>query len=388
MSQVLLDMRAAGAELGWLRSPQEEGWELLQTVVNGSMFYTYSVCNVAGGDQDNWLRTTFIQRRPAASRVFVELRFIVRDCNSFDGASLACKETFNMYAAESDADVGTSFRKGLFRKVATVAPDEISVRGELRVNTETKVVESLSHKGFYLAFQDLGGCVALLSVRVYYKSCPATVLGLATFPDTVAGVDGVALREVSGQCVPNAISSEMPRIHCTLEGEWVVPVGQCQCQPGFEALNNSCRGSSLMCSETAETQSLWCHTGARGRAAAFRWLHGGECGQRGDSRSRSPLCTTCQPSECGKAQGKPEGGFKGGRRSARRWPDVARAGVLSPATVGTHSTPGAEVSTSHNPRLLDIVMSVALGSNGAKKDRLKLFMTNVYWNSGTQQELS
>uniref|UniRef100_A0A8C9TNX7 receptor protein-tyrosine kinase n=1 Tax=Scleropages formosus TaxID=113540 RepID=A0A8C9TNX7_SCLFO len=211
------------------------------TVVNGSMFYTYSVCNVAGGDQDNWLRTTFIQRRPAASRVFVELRFIVRDCNSFDGASLACKETFNMYAAESDADVGTSFRKGLFRKMATVAPDEISVRGELRVNTETKVVESLSHKGFYLAFQDLGGCVALLSVRVYYKSCPATVLGLATFPDTVAGVDGVALREVSGQCVPNAISSEMPRIHCTLEGEWVVPVGQCQCQPGFEALNNSCR---------------------------------------------------------------------------------------------------------------------------------------------------
>uniref|UniRef100_A0A8C9RBD0 receptor protein-tyrosine kinase n=1 Tax=Scleropages formosus TaxID=113540 RepID=A0A8C9RBD0_SCLFO len=224
-----------------IQPPHKGHWELLQTVVNGSMFYTYSVCNVAGGDQDNWLRTTFIQRRPAASRVFVELRFIVRDCNSFDGASLACKETFNMYAAESDADVGTSFRKGLFRKMATVAPDEISVRGELRVNTETKVVESLSHKGFYLAFQDLGGCVALLSVRVYYKSCPATVLGLATFPDTVAGVDGVALREVSGQCVPNAISSEMPRIHCTLEGEWVVPVGQCQCQPGFEALNNSCR---------------------------------------------------------------------------------------------------------------------------------------------------
>ncbi|KAL4648370.1 ephrin type-A receptor 2-like isoform X2 [Arapaima gigas] len=239
--EVLLDMRAAGSELGWLCSPQEEGWELLQTVVNGSLFYTYSVCSVLKGEQDNWLRTTFIQRRPAASRIFVELQFIVRDCNSFDGAPLSCKETFNMYAAEADADVGTSFRKGHFRKVATVAPDEISVRGDLKVNIETKVVEALSRKGFYLAFQDLGGCVALLSVRVYYKSCPAIVLGLAAFPDTVAGVDSVALREVSGQCVSNAVSMETPRMHCTLEGEWVVPVGQCQCQPGFEAVNQTCQ---------------------------------------------------------------------------------------------------------------------------------------------------
>ncbi|XP_023687112.1 ephrin type-A receptor 2-like isoform X1 [Paramormyrops kingsleyae] len=239
--EVLLDMKSAGGELGWLQWPSEQGWEVLQTVVNGSMFYTYSVCNVVEGEQDNWLRTTFVQRRPAATRVFVELRFVVRDCNSFDGASLTCKETFNMYAAEADADVGTSFRKGQFRKVATVAPDEISVRGELKVNTETKVVESLSRKGFYLAFQDLGSCVALLSVRIYYKICPATVLGLASFPDTVAGAEGGALREVTGTCVANAISQEPPRIYCTLNGEWVVQVGQCRCKPGYEAANGSCQ---------------------------------------------------------------------------------------------------------------------------------------------------
>lgn len=208
------------------------------------MFYTYSVCNVVEGEQDNWLRTTFVQRRPAATRVFVELRFVVRDCNSFDGASLTCKETFNMFAAEADADVGTSFRKGQFRKVATVAPDEISIRGELKVNTETKVVESLSRKGFYLAFQDLGSCVALLSVRIYYKICPAAVLGLASFPDTVAGAEGGALREVTGTCIANAISQETPRIYCTLNGEWVVQVGQCRCKPGYEAVNGSCQGET------------------------------------------------------------------------------------------------------------------------------------------------
>ncbi|KAL4658517.1 ephrin type-A receptor 2-like [Arapaima gigas] len=237
--EVLLDMKALGADLGWLTSPNELGWEVAQTVVNGSMFYTYSVCNVVEGEQDNWLRTTFIQRQPAATRVFVELHFIVRGCNSFGSTSLSCKETFNMYMAEADADVGTSFRKSQFRKVATVAPDEITSRGELRVNIETRGVGPLSHKGFYLAFQDLGACVALLSVRVYYKTCRGTVKSLATFPDTVAG--GESLTQVAGVCVENAASQDPPRIYCTADGEWVVPVGQCQCLPGYEAIRESCQ---------------------------------------------------------------------------------------------------------------------------------------------------
>uniref|UniRef100_A0A8C7WF87 receptor protein-tyrosine kinase n=1 Tax=Oncorhynchus mykiss TaxID=8022 RepID=A0A8C7WF87_ONCMY len=217
-------------------------WEVVQRTLNGSQFYTYSVCNVGEREQDNWLRTTFIQRRPSASRVFVELQFIVRDCNSFDGSSLTCKETFNLFSSESDADIGTNFRKGQFKKVATIAPDEITSRNELHINTETRVVESLSRKGFYLAFQDIGACVALLSVRVYYKTCPATVKSLAAFPETVAGGgENQALREVAGGCVENAVSEETPRIYCTVDGEWVVPVGQCQCRPGYEAVNGTCR---------------------------------------------------------------------------------------------------------------------------------------------------
>uniref|UniRef100_A0A673ZAD4 receptor protein-tyrosine kinase n=1 Tax=Salmo trutta TaxID=8032 RepID=A0A673ZAD4_SALTR len=217
-------------------------WEVVQRSLNGSQFYTYSVCNVGEREQDNWLRTTFIQRRPSASRVFVELQFIVRDCNSFDGSSLTCKETFNLFSSESDADIGTNFRKGQFKKVATIAPDEITSRNELHINTETRVVESLSRKGFYLAFQDIGACVALLSVRVYYKTCPAAVKSLAAFPETVAGGgENQALREVAGACIENAVSEEMPRIYCTVDGEWVVPVGQCQCRPGYEAVNGTCR---------------------------------------------------------------------------------------------------------------------------------------------------
>uniref|UniRef100_A0A667WVG1 receptor protein-tyrosine kinase n=1 Tax=Myripristis murdjan TaxID=586833 RepID=A0A667WVG1_9TELE len=213
-------------------------WEIVQTVVNGSLLYTYSVCNIDSSDQDNWLRTTFIQRRPGTTRFSVELHFVVRDCNTFDGASLACKETFNLFISEADADVGTSFRKGQFRKVATIAPDEITQgRGLLKINMETRTVGPLSQKGFYLAFQDMGACVALLSVRVYYKTCPSTVQSLAAFPETVAD----SLREVEGSCVDNAVSQATPRIYCTAEGEWVVPVGQCQCRAGYETTGDSCQ---------------------------------------------------------------------------------------------------------------------------------------------------
>ncbi|XP_059926301.1 ephrin type-A receptor 2a [Gadus macrocephalus] len=235
--QVLLDMNAAGGELGWLTSPYEDGWEIVQTVVNGSLLYTYSVCNVDANDQDNWVRTTFIQRRPEATRVSVELQFVVRDCNSFDGASLACKETLNLFVSEADADVGTNFRKGTFRKVATIAPDEITRgRGALKVNTETRTVGPLSQKGFYLAFQDMGACVALISVRVFYKTCPTTVQSLAAFPETVTD----ALRLVEGSCVAHAVSPSAPSIYCTADGEWLVPQGQCQCEAGYEAVGEAC----------------------------------------------------------------------------------------------------------------------------------------------------
>ncbi|XP_051931335.1 ephrin type-A receptor 2a isoform X2 [Hippocampus zosterae] len=235
--EVLLDMRSSGGELGWLTLPYENGWEIVQTVVNGSLFYTYSVCNIDAVDQDNWLRTTFIQRRPGATRVSVEIRFTVRDCNSFGGASVSCKETFNFFIYETDADVGTNFRKGQFRKVATIAPDEVTRDQILLINTETKTVGPLSRKGFYLAFQDMGACMGILSVRVYYKTCPSTVQSLAAFPETVA--DG--LRAVEGACVENAMSQSTPRIYCTAEGEWVVPGVPCECYAGYEPVGDLCQ---------------------------------------------------------------------------------------------------------------------------------------------------
>lgn len=224
-------------------------WDLLQNVLNDSLIYIYSVCNVLEGEQENWLRTNWIYRG-VAQRIFIELQFTVRDCNSFPTAGGgSCKETFNLYYAESDVDYGTNFQKRQFKKIDTIAPDEITVQDDfasrnVKLNVEVRSVGPLRRKGFYLAFQDLGACVALLSVRIYYKRCPAVLRGMARFPETVAGVDSQTLAKVQGTCVEEAVADQAPALHCNADGEWLVPIGECLCRAGYEKVGESCQGSA------------------------------------------------------------------------------------------------------------------------------------------------
>lgn len=210
---------------------------------------TYQVCNVFESSQNNWLRTKFIRRR-GAHRIHVEMKFSVRDCSSIPSVPGSCKETFNLYYAESDVDYGTNFQKRQFTKIDTIAPDEITGSSDfearhVKLNVEERSVGPLTRKGFYLAFQDVGACVALLSVRVYYKKCPELLKGLARFPETIAGSDAPALATVAGNCVEHAVvppGGEEPRMHCAVDGEWLVPIGQCLCQAGYEKVEDACQG--------------------------------------------------------------------------------------------------------------------------------------------------
>ncbi|XP_027698523.1 ephrin type-A receptor 2 [Vombatus ursinus] len=245
---VLLDFAAAKGELGWLTHPYNKGWDLMQNIMDDQPIYMYTVCNVVSGDQDNWLRTNWIYRSEA-EKVFIELKFTVRDCNSFPGGASSCKETFNLYYAESDVDYGTNFQKRQFKKIDTIAPDEITVSSDfetrnVKLNVEERSVGPLTQKGFYLAFQDIGACVALLSVRIYYKKCPEMLQSLARFPETIAGSDSANLAKVAGTCVEHASvapGGEEPMMHCNIDGEWLVPIGQCMCEAGYEKLEESCQ---------------------------------------------------------------------------------------------------------------------------------------------------
>uniref|UniRef100_A0A6Q2Y2V4 Ephrin type-A receptor 6 n=1 Tax=Esox lucius TaxID=8010 RepID=A0A6Q2Y2V4_ESOLU len=224
------------------------GWDAITEMDEQNRpIHTFQVCNVMEPNQNNWLRSNWIQRQ-AAQKVFVELRFTLRDCNSIPWVSGTCKETFNLFYLETDQphSATTRFLPADYAKVDTIAADESFTQTDLgdrvlRLNTEVREVGPVTRKGFYLAFQDVGACIALVSVKVFYKRCPSTLRNLAAFPDTVPRVDSSSLVEVRGACVENAEERDTPKLYCGADGDWLVPLGLCVCSLGHEETDGVCQ---------------------------------------------------------------------------------------------------------------------------------------------------
>ncbi|XP_034435664.1 ephrin type-A receptor 7 isoform X7 [Hippoglossus hippoglossus] len=243
---ILLDSKAQQTELEWISYPPN-GWEEISGLdENYTPIRTYQVCQVMEPNQNNWLRTNWVEKGDA-QRIFVELKFTLRDCNSLPGVVGTCKETFNLYYQETDSEVGRNLRENQYVKIDTIAADESFTQGDLgerkmKLNTEVRIIGPLSRRGFYLAFQDVGACIALVSVKVYYKKCWSIIENLATFPDTVTGSEFSSLVEVQGMCVSDAEeeADNSPKMHCSAEGEWLVPIGKCICKAGFHQKGDAC----------------------------------------------------------------------------------------------------------------------------------------------------
>ncbi|KAK2502459.1 hypothetical protein MC885_003104, partial [Smutsia gigantea] len=173
---LLLDSKAQQTELEWISSPPN-GWEEISGLdENYTPIRTYQVCQVMEPNQNNWLRTNWISKGNA-QRIFVELKFTLRDCNSLPGVLGTCKETFNLYYYETDYDTGRNIRENLYVKIDTIAADESFTQVEVR-----------------------------------------------------------------GTCVSSAEeeAENSPRMHCSAEGEWLVPIGKCICKAGYQQKGDTC----------------------------------------------------------------------------------------------------------------------------------------------------
>ncbi|XP_057696310.1 ephrin type-B receptor 3-like isoform X7 [Corythoichthys intestinalis] len=239
VEETLMDTKWATTELAWTAHP-ETGWEEVSGYDDAmNPIRTYQVCNVRELNQNNWLRSDFIPRKDVL-RVYVEMKFTVRDCNSIPNIPGSCKETFNLFYYESDSDSATAtspfWMENPYVKVDTIAPDtSFSKLDSGLVNTKVRSFGPLSKAGFYLAFQDLGACMSLISVRVFYKKCSTTIAHFAVFPETATGAEATSLVIAPGTCVPNALEVSVPlKLYCNGDGEWMVPVGACTCSAGFE----------------------------------------------------------------------------------------------------------------------------------------------------------
>uniref|UniRef100_A0A8C8JLQ4 receptor protein-tyrosine kinase n=1 Tax=Oncorhynchus tshawytscha TaxID=74940 RepID=A0A8C8JLQ4_ONCTS len=243
---------------------------------NMNTIRTYQVCNVFDNNQNNWVRTKYISRR-GAQRIHVEMKFSVRDCSSIPSVPGSCKETFNLYYYETDSDtankVSPAWMENPWIKVDTIAADESFSQVDLgvrvmKINTEVRSFGPVSRQGFYLAFQDYGGCMSLIAVRIFYRKCPRVVLNGAVFPETLSGAESTSLVAARGVCVPNGEEVDVPiKLYCNGDGEWMVPIGRCMCKAGHEAVENGtvCRacGSGFFKSSQGDHLCLQCPINSR-----------------------------------------------------------------------------------------------------------------------------
>ncbi|XP_066547440.1 ephrin type-B receptor 2 isoform X6 [Amia ocellicauda] len=247
VEETLMDSTTATAELGWTVYPTS-GWEEVSGYdENMNTIRTYQVCNVFETNQNNWVRTKYIRRR-GAQRIHVEMKFSVRDCSSIPNVPGSCKETFNLYYYESDSDsankVSPAWMENPWIKVDTIAADEsfsqVDLGGRvMKINTEVRSFGPVSRSGFYLAFQDYGGCMSLIAVRVFYRKCPRIIQNGAVFQETLSGAESTSLVAARGVCVPNAEEVDVPiKLYCNGDGEWMVPIGRCMCKAGHESVEN------------------------------------------------------------------------------------------------------------------------------------------------------
>uniref|UniRef100_A0A3P9MHA8 Ephrin type-B receptor 3 n=1 Tax=Oryzias latipes TaxID=8090 RepID=A0A3P9MHA8_ORYLA len=301
VEETLMDTRWATTELAWTSHP-ETGWEEVSGYDDAmNPIRTYQVCNVQQLNQNNWLRSDFIPRKDVL-RVYVEIKFTVRDCNSIPNIPGSCKETFNLFYYESDSDSATAtspfWMENPYVKVDTIAPDEsFSMLDSGRVNTKVRSFGPLSKAGFYLAFQDLGACMSLISVRVFYKKCSTTIANFAVFPETATGAEATSLVIAPGTCVPNALEVSVPlKLYCNGDGEWMVPVGACTCSAGFEPAGKETQcqacGSGTFKSKQGESPCLPCPTNSRATSGAASLCSCRNGYYRSDTDSADSPCTT------------------------------------------------------------------------------------------------
>uniref|UniRef100_A0A8C4S6U2 receptor protein-tyrosine kinase n=1 Tax=Erpetoichthys calabaricus TaxID=27687 RepID=A0A8C4S6U2_ERPCA len=267
---MLLDTSDSTTELGWRVYP-DTGWDEVSVLDDRKqLIRTFEVCNINLANQNNWLATPFIQRG-SASRMYVTIRFSVRDCGSVRNVASSCKETFTLYYQEVDSEqeaeqnwaimVADAEARGSWVKIDTIAADKSFSQVEQsqphqyqpnrrqRVNEKTRSFGPLTRKGFILGFQDSGACVSLIGVSLFYRKCPETSRYLAVFPNTPSGPELSALVQVAGTCVEHAQpqAANPPKLHCNADGDWMVPVGSCECKAGYEAGQNgtSCTACAL-----------------------------------------------------------------------------------------------------------------------------------------------
>jgi len=266
---VILDTREARDYLNWEKTSNNgnfnDGWgelsfeakafpSLLLSSSTSTLWRTQYVCDITSERLvDNWLRSPYFKRQQA-QRIEIELGFSIRDCSTFQTPNeiRSCRETFELYIHESDYEdndllwssyslvdiiAGNRFTSNNYGSQSST-----SNGNNLTVNVKTRGIP-VSKNGFYIAFRDQGACVSLLYVKIFYRLCEETTVGLVHFPETPTGAHLTDIVERHGICTTNSKQISKPLGFCKGNGEWAFQEtslrDSCHCQDGYELLIDS-----------------------------------------------------------------------------------------------------------------------------------------------------
>lgn len=230
--------------LDWTRYPYgpqspTPGWveESFTNFEKGINWRSYVVCDVGYKNVNNWLWTPFITRHDA-NRIYIEIKFSLRNCDLFPGTALQCKETFSLLYYEFDAATREPppWQPESYKQIDVIAADEgrFTNNNEVIINTETRSID-VTKKGVYFAFRDQGACLSLLAVKVYYLKCPDITVGFAKYPETATGAELTSIEKIPGRCVENSVAVQDPHNLCKADGTWSFHTGTCSCMAGYDA---------------------------------------------------------------------------------------------------------------------------------------------------------
>ncbi|CAF0888020.1 unnamed protein product [Rotaria sordida] len=275
---VLLDTREARDYLNWDKTSNNgnlnDGWgelsfeaktfpTLLLLSSTSTLWRTQYVCDITSERHvDNWLRSPYFKRQQA-QRIEIELGFSIRDCSTFQTPNeiRSCRETFELYIHESDYE-DNDLLWSSYKLVDIIAGNRFTSNNygiqasssngnNLTVNVKTRGI-SVNKNGFYIAFRDQGACVSLLYVKIFYRLCQDTTIGLVHFPETPTGGHLTDIVERHGICTSNSKTINKPLGFCKGNGEWAFQEtslrDSCHCQDGYELLidNNNNKNNGLL----------------------------------------------------------------------------------------------------------------------------------------------
>ena len=191
------------------------------------------MCGFSEGAQENWLITQHISREledgQRLQKVTAQFQFTLNGCD----VSRQCRQSFVVYKWQtSTIDREAARNTDNYDRVGLISTEITD--GNVRA-TESLTIELSAERGFYLAVVDLGTCISIHRILVFYYVCTAEISELIIRPAAIHVPDNSESALVNGECVENSSPQNglNPVLRCGDKGQWQVVI-PCHCNPGYE----------------------------------------------------------------------------------------------------------------------------------------------------------